>query len=642
MATFRSAEEQTKWDALAKSEKASWDRIKNGAGTQQDFKAISQLVGRQQTLASTIFTRAIQSIETAADARVKSITEHREKKGKPPLDEQQAQRLIEKAIQHGWDDQGPELVVVIEESVIKALDKQTKTIRDLFDAATKEQIKSAEEATQSIIQKAKGPGAPKGLADALKAEGITLPPLRNRADIQARAGVNKLLQEYMGLQIPGYRPGTASKYPSKLASQYSGLGSARITPNNPVANVQAITGQAQAQADQGTTANGETASTVQKKIEENIDLENEALKDLTDPQKRLKQNKKDSEGWLKGVWSKLRSFLSLNNESKGGAKSGAHGLLGGLLGIAGMLGINALTGGTALTSLYNFLSSQGLKDHAQEFVDYLETDLKKLMADIPTYIENAIKNALGIQSVAPTTDQTTAQALAFDPKTDLTSNYLRTGKFDSNADLQGVDKDMSKINGVQSSLATALGVAKDQAAKNPDDVNARKKVQDYQSKLDQVTKLKKQFMKDLGDVSDYLGTPLPMTDDFKTQRQVKGALNAGRLGDQDLAAPGTSTGSIGSPSSSSVGPASGSSYAASTGSSIPLDQQASSITATNGSGGQTTIVVPTNSGASTNSGAPQGGGNTGMSLATMPGHSTAVSPTLPLINSQTIYGTGGH
>lgn len=124
MAEFKTSKEQKKWQALEASSKGSLEKVLKGTATPSDYQKVSGILKQYDQLAGRVFEQGVQAIEDAAAKVIEKIQEDRERKGKAPLDEEAAQKLLDLALQRQFDDFGPELVETIDAMLDRKLAAQ--------------------------------------------------------------------------------------------------------------------------------------------------------------------------------------------------------------------------------------------------------------------------------------------------------------------------------------------------------------------------------------------------------------------------------------------------------------------------------------------------------------------------------------
>lgn len=146
MPDFRTAYEQKKWNEISGMEKAALSRMASGEATVDDLRAVQGLIANYQSLVTSTFRSGLRALSITAEQRVQKIVDHRESLGKPPLDEEQFNRLLSLALDKAWFDQGPELAVLIESELEKSRTTQNKDFESLLEEKlTQHRPKSPEE-----------------------------------------------------------------------------------------------------------------------------------------------------------------------------------------------------------------------------------------------------------------------------------------------------------------------------------------------------------------------------------------------------------------------------------------------------------------------------------------------------------------
>ncbi len=364
-AKFRTDYEAQKWASLERADKAALDKLAAGTASPQDIRRIQGLVAKYNTLATSVFNKGIKAIEAAAQERVARIEGDRASKGKPPLAPEQFASLMTASLEDAWSEQGPELVVIIEEMIARESQAQDKRFGSIMQDKLREyhEEKAANDARledHSTSQE----------------ESLTLATLRKVNKVpdiveeRFERVLHRVLKNYSDPQVVAQVAGAAAnsdnKYsPGGVINSYG----VKLDPTKP-----------ENQKWQTTSRFNETGELIQvaKENEGATGAVRKALDKLEADQNSAKKEK-DEESKAKIWWRSLKSWAGDKWDK---AKKTGMGIGAGLLMLAGKLLVTQLTGGTLWNKISEYLSSDNLKKYASEFMDWAMDGGKKIVGYI--------------------------------------------------------------------------------------------------------------------------------------------------------------------------------------------------------------------------------------------------------------------
>lgn len=383
MAGFRSNQESQKWASLQAQEKLSLTRITQGKGTPQDFKQIQSVISQYDKLAGTIMDRALEAIDQAVNVRIAAITGDREHKSKPALTAQQTALLMDHALKQAWDQQGPELVVVVEESMVKALKDQDKRLDTMFGKKLQEHLgdpRDSEELTlEDIADLIKDPAREQvqnriwaARMEEFRNTFSHLTGLEDRVAARAELALKTALRRYFSGESEGPGPSLDSKNPKGYLK--SRLASEQVHDQpGPGAGARATLGG----STDDSTVHVDTSRKFEQIVEEAIEKQGitleqirETLADLhlSDSDRRARDEEQAEAlvraGALEG---------GFGDRTAHAAKSGGVGLMAGLAILGAKLLLSEIMGGTVWEEIKKLFSANGIEDFGKKFLTMLES-----------------------------------------------------------------------------------------------------------------------------------------------------------------------------------------------------------------------------------------------------------------------------
>lgn len=363
-AKFRTDYEAQKWQSLERADKAALDKLGAGTASPQDIRRVQALVSKYNTLATSVFNKGLKAIELAAQDRVARIEGDRAAKGKPPLAPEQFASLMTSALQDAWADQGPELVVIIEEMLSKESQAQDKR----FGSMLHDKLRSFHEeraANDARLKQHEG----------AQEESLTLATLKKVNSVpdiiedRVEKLFHRVLKDYSNLQNVG-GTGTAANADNKYtAGGVINSYGAKLDP------LQAENQKWQTRS--RFNENGELVQVAQDN-EEATGAVRRALDKLEADQNSGKKVK-DEESKAKIWWRSLKSWAGDKWDK---AKKAGLGVGAGLLVLAGKLLMTQLMGGTLWRHIEDYLSVDKLKEYASSFLDWAMEGGKKIVSYI--------------------------------------------------------------------------------------------------------------------------------------------------------------------------------------------------------------------------------------------------------------------
>lgn len=455
MSGFRTTYEQKKWDSLRAQEKTALTRVMSGQGKPQDFKALENLVAQYDALAGQIMKRVLRSIEESVNKQLDAERKHRGDSGQEPLTEEQTASLMEKALADAWDNQGPELVVIIEESIVKALREQEARTQSEFSKRLQEQLGPKQEFTlDDVVAHLTDPN--KDLAqwrymqrrfaeikDSLKG----LEGLEDRLEERAETGALRAIRRY------------ASGESEQTAHPRSGR-----TPKE-VLNGMLASSQV---PDEDKTEAANTARRFEAIVSESLRDQDMTLKDIRDrldglnmsDSDRRRQVDRDADAYSR----RLKQNGTFGDRAK---KSGGVGIMAGLGILGAKLLLSQLMGGRVWQELEKVFSSEGLKDLGTKFLSLLESagkGIAKYIADQFTNAQAAAEARAGVKPSDPIdVRQSKMDVLKAEGAVEAKKAAIAAGADPSTVGLAGseavVEDEKKKLKSLQADHAASLSGA---------------------------------------------------------------------------------------------------------------------------------------------------------------------------------------
>lgn len=351
MPEFNTRQAQDRWNNLGKGDQATIDKIMRGQGTMQDFRKIQSLLGRYDRLASKIFNQAVEALGAVAKARVDSVAQRREERCKC-LDEEQLASLLETATRKAWDDAGPELVVIIEESIQSQLLKQDERLGTMFSEKLQETFAPARADWELQLQ-------------ALQAQGEARAE-EKRWDDRVDDLKQWLAQELRQFEDLEHRVGAAAR--DQVKEVLDAWGTHGFS--NPQTEAEGVTnpGAAPGSKKDPITSRNYTSETLGK-ISDSLD---ELATETSDDQDR---EQKRANIW----WRSLKAMGGFAAGMAKGAKSMfGSSFFGSMATLVGGLLVTELLGGKLLSKIGEFLSSGKIIEWGGTFLKFVSDNAKKL------------------------------------------------------------------------------------------------------------------------------------------------------------------------------------------------------------------------------------------------------------------------
>lgn len=351
MAEFNTRQAQERWNNLGKGDQATLDKVMRGQGTMQDFRKIQSLIGRYDRLASKIFNQAIETLGATAQDRVNGIAARRADRGKP-LDEEQLSRLLDLANKRAWDDAGPELVVIIEESMASQLAQQDERLSTMFGEKLNETFnpKAAEWELQLQALHAQGEASAEekrwnqrvdDLKEWLADELYRFSNFEERVGAASAEAVKSVLDAWG---------------PEALFDSMNGASGGTATTSGSTINNTPILGK------------NYTTETLNKISDSLEDIASDTNED--DDREQKKANI-----W----WRSLKAIGGFGAALKNSAKSlFGSSLFGTMAKLVGGLLVTELLGGQVLRKIEEFLSAGKLSEWGDRFLTFISDNAKKL------------------------------------------------------------------------------------------------------------------------------------------------------------------------------------------------------------------------------------------------------------------------
>jgi hypothetical protein len=362
-AKFRTDYEAQKWASLANADRAALDRLAAGTATPQDIRRVQSLVTKSYGLATTVFNKGLKAIEAAANDRIAHINDTRVAKGKEPLTTGQFEALLTKALDKAWSDQGPELVVIIEDAIVKESHSQDKRFGSILHDKLRQfhEERAANEASLDEHQKSQD----ENLAYATLKKVNSIP---NIVEERVERAVKRALENYKGPQVVGNPTTEAANSSTATYSPGSVLGTQPGSKED----------ERKWQTFSRFNEDGELIQ-VAKENEGATGAVRRSL-ELIEQQNNQNSRDKDDERRSKTWWRSLKSFMG--DKLWGKTKKAGMSIGAGLLALAGKLLMTQLFGGTLWRHLSDYLSVEKIKTYASEFLDWAMEGGKKIVGYI--------------------------------------------------------------------------------------------------------------------------------------------------------------------------------------------------------------------------------------------------------------------
>lgn len=376
MAEFRTNYESKKWSSLQARERASLTRITQGKGTADDFKAIQSLLSQYDNLAAQIMDRAIKAIDESVNARMDAIEKHRESKGKAPLTEAQVQSLIDTALKRAWDDQGPELVVIIEESMVKALNAQDLRLSTMFGQKLEEHLGPKSDVTlDDVVDYMQDPARElvenrvwNHRMEEIREQFRQLKDIETRVADRAELAVKKALRRFFSGESEGPEAATGR------------------SPKN-VLNAMLASYQV---PDEDKTEAARDGRKFESIVEEAIQKQGVTLeqihKTLSELQLSDSDRKQRFDEQAEAFWRKARASGTVGTKAK---KAAGVGLMAGLGILGAKLLLSELMGGKVWEEMKKMFSDASIEKFTKAFIEMVEEAGKR----IAQYIADQFKTA---------------------------------------------------------------------------------------------------------------------------------------------------------------------------------------------------------------------------------------------------------
>ena len=403
MATFKSDYEKSKWKGLESSETASLDRLKTGLATPQDIKRLQVLISKYNSLATKLFMAGVQGIEISAKSRVDKVSKDRVAKGKTPLDVDTASRLLAIATNKAWDEQGTELVVIIEESIEKALKEQDTRTSSMFDAVLNKYSLNnplgglADSENPENIQDT---GKPTSLLSKQIDKEMTEVKNNQHDTLDA---INKLYSIPNGISKLG---GIFGKINSFFSSKDAQSNNNAYNPKDFLKSKLA----SEMVHDVPISTSPKFEATVENSLKEESKTNTRIqsiLDALSNPSKKKELEEDKASSW----WRKLKEY---SGEKLGIGKKIGIGLGAGLMVLLGKLLVTELLGGHLWEKIKTFLSSDEVKEFAHEFLAYIESGGKAIATPIADKLNPFHESNEGVIKKANTAIKDADGAIAHD------------------------------------------------------------------------------------------------------------------------------------------------------------------------------------------------------------------------------------
>ncbi len=358
MAEFNTSQAQNRWNNLAKGDQATLEKIMRGQGNMQDFRKIQSLIGRYDRLASSIFNQAVKALEVAAKTRVDDVAARRADRGKPLTDERISE-LLDIANKKAFDDAGPELVVIIEESMASQLEKQDARLDSIFAQRLRESIPDQEELEKQL--------------DQIQDQGAV-----DEEEKRWNARVAEF-KTWMGEQLKrfdGIEERVEQRAGFAVRQALNGWKLSNASAPSPEESRQAHADEATATAFVGTEDRGPVVGSANKSYtDEQLGRIGDSLASIAEQGDDDEEQKKANTWW--------RSFKStigdFGSRTKDALKAfGGSGLLGSLAKIVGTVLVAELLGGKVFEKIGEFLSSGKLQEWGGQFLKFITDNAKKL------------------------------------------------------------------------------------------------------------------------------------------------------------------------------------------------------------------------------------------------------------------------
>jgi len=379
--TFRTQYEQKKWDSLKAQEKAALTRVMSGQGKPQDFKALESLVAKYDALAGQIMKRVLRSIEDSVNKQLQEAKRGRQTEGREPLSEEETRQLMDQALDKAWSNQGPELVVIVEESIIKALREESQKNQTEFSRKLNEQIGPRQQftlddvveyLTDPRVEAAKRRYFEEKLEEVQQnIDGIKdqLYALDDRVEKRAEVGALRAIRRYVSGESEQRAHPRVGRTPKEIL------------------NGQLATNQVH---DQETTEAMDTMRKVEAIITEAVRNQDNTLEQIKRQLADLKESDSDRRRRVdRDADAYARRLNKDGTFGKRAKQAGGVGLLAGLGILGGKLLLSQLMGGRVWQELEKFFSSDNLRQFGRDFMEVLESVGK----GIANYIANQFKDA---------------------------------------------------------------------------------------------------------------------------------------------------------------------------------------------------------------------------------------------------------
>lgn len=364
MAGFRTTYEQRKWDSLKGQEKAALTRVMSGKGKPEDFKALESLVAKYDALAGQIMKRVLRSIEDSVNRQLNQQRTLRETYGDRPLSEEETRIIMDDALEAAWKEQGPELVVIVEESVVKALREQEQQTQNEFSKRLQEQLGPKQEFTIDDL-----------------VEYLTNPANQKARDAEWDRRMEQLYQQFDSIQDALYYMQDRIEARAEIGAlrairrYVSGESEQRAyerTGRSPkdILNSQLASNQVH---DQEKTETLNSARKFEQIIVDAIKNQDTTLQEIRDRLNNLKQSDSDRRRKDSERADAYSRSLKKNGFGSRVAKAGGVGLMAGLGILGAKLLLSELMGGKVWQELSKFFSEGTIEDFAKRFLDLLET-----------------------------------------------------------------------------------------------------------------------------------------------------------------------------------------------------------------------------------------------------------------------------
>ena len=139
--TFRTSQEQSKWDSLQAQSSATIDKIIQGSATPENIQDLSRVISQLNQLAGGIFDRGISDAEATADTIVDRLNQDRIDSGKRPLTQRAFERVHKQTLKQVLQTNATDILSAVHDE----LKKHTADVDQRIDNAF-ERNRRAEEA----------------------------------------------------------------------------------------------------------------------------------------------------------------------------------------------------------------------------------------------------------------------------------------------------------------------------------------------------------------------------------------------------------------------------------------------------------------------------------------------------------------